>query len=312
MENTKTTTTTTTLSPSASVSAPSSSESMFTIGGGQAGLLYALSDDIIRMLNKLQSIARELANAQTEAEKLTIRIGADATRNAAYEQSLATWMQAGSALLSGVASVATTAAAPLVTKGLTEKVAKIDEKAEPLKALKESALKPTLSPAELTAIQDNGIGKQELETRIAELKNGNYVQDGYLNNPDLDNAAIQSMKLDKNPESYMKFRGKLDKAIEAKSKESSSLSSTISEKKQDLNLYRDIVTNGGAAVSKGAESQFGANQGKESAANQTAAAIERMADSSANAARGNLNQDFSKVSEAISAARQGAQAYAQG
>jgi hypothetical protein len=308
----------TVLSPGSAASTPPSNESMFTIGGGQAGLLYALSDDIIRILNKLQHVAAELANKQTEVERLTIRTGADATRNTASQQSLATWMQAGASLLAGASSLVATAAAPLATHSINDEIKQVEKGATPLKDLKESALNPPMAQdATITAIKTDK--PAALNQRIEELKNGNYVAPGAPTNPTrqqkadadaLDKAAILSLKDD--PKSYQKFRDKLDSKIEAKDKESSSLYSQISEKKQDINLYKDIVTNGGGSCFKGAESTMTSDSGKSNAASQTASAIERMADSSANAARGNLNQDFAKVSETISAARQGAQAYAAG
>jgi hypothetical protein len=293
----------TNLSTSSSSSAvPSTSDhSMLQIGGGPAGVLYSLANELIQIYNDLQVISREIAILQTSVQKETVNAGADAQREAAYAQKYALFCNVAEALSSAVVTGGTQALSLSKTKTLTDDMRKLEQQVAPLKTLDEAASR-LRNPAEILIGQPT---QANVDAQVRNFSQGNF-SDVSRYSPADNEAAIRHLQTRPNTQDYDNFRKHLSDEIKRYDTPINSKASELQTESTKYNTIGTAVTSVTSAAAKGVEAyNFTAKAGEEQAAMQVAQTIQGMADNAQKTASGNLGQQYSKVSEALQTARSG-------
>lgn len=279
---------------------------MDQVCSGPAGMLYSLSNQLITIYNDLQTLYGKVAVAETNVQQSTITASAIAQRDAANQQSFTIVGQAIESGIGAAVSIGTMVGENLVTKGIDDQIGNAEGKLSPLKELE--SLEPG-APIAAHMIGDPGIlPATSIATRTTALKNGTYdfgetPQVAKINNQ----KAIDQMT----PQEFTDFKKALNTKISAGESNVNTLQSRRTYVQNRANTFGQMTTGAVNGSLKGWESVTTAAAGNAQAQVQVANGVQGMANSTADAARGSIGQDYAKVSDVIAAARQGAQAYAQ-
>jgi len=277
---------------------------MDQVCSGPAGMLYSLSNQLIMVYNELQDLYGKVAIAETDVQQSTIKAGAASQRSAAALQAWTTGAQAAEAIVGAVVSGATNYLETGENKTIDDEMTGLEADVQPLKDL--DALTRNPVPPGRT-IGDANFTPQSVATRETELKNGQYQYTGQGNATTINQHAIDGMS----DQDFAQFKKELDTKITDKEKRINTLQSRRLATQQKFNSYGQIVSQGANTLLKGTEAGLTGAAGAYQAQMQVANGVQGMANSTADAARGSIGQDYAKVSDVIASARQGAQAYAQ-
>lgn len=280
---------------------------MDQVSSGPAGLLYSLSNQLIKVYNELQDLYGKVAVAETSVQQETINAGAAAQIDAAEQQKYGMFAQAAEALAGAAITGITTGVDSYKSSDIYKEMGEAEAEKAPLEKLDELQ-KGTDPASHLIGNPPPNAVPADITARVNELKNGNYAYN--VNNPhDMvkNQRAINQMS----PDEFAQFKKDLDNKIMDKDKRVNTLQTRRQTQQTSYNTYSQIATQMANTVGKGVESSTTAKAGQAQALQQTSSGVQQMAGSTADSSRGSIGQDYAKVSDAIAAARQGAQAYAQ-
>jgi hypothetical protein len=290
----------------------SPSGGMNQVSSGPAGLLYSLSNELIMIYNELQDLYGKVAMAETSVQQSTIIANAASQRQAAVLRAVAIGCQAGEAIAGAAVTGITGYKTAQKNSALDTEMAAIEDKLAPLKAL--DGIEKTAADAQGARRFGQGVGPQQVDEvapRMNDLLDRRYDYSGTRTDAaelrDLDQHAINAM----NPDQYRGYKDRLGAEINTHEKRLNTKQSTRLENQQTFKQYGDIFSQGANIALKSAETTTTTLAGKEDANIQVANGVQSMANSTADSARGSIGQNYAKISDAIAAARQGANAYAQ-
>ncbi|GEM_PF-6962327 len=278
---------------------------MNQVSSGPAGLLYSLSNQLIQIYNQLQNLYGQVANAETTVQQDTIISGAAAQTDAAIQQSNSIYFQMGEALFGGVATAGSTAFEAYKGGDLDNQMGDLEKEKAPLEQLDKLQKKEDLNFGRTIGTREPT--GTEITARVNELKSGKYANTGTHDPEVINQKAINEMS----DEDYTQFKKDLDNKLMDKEKRINTLQSRRQVQQSSYNSYSQIGTQMANSAFKGGEATTTARAGQAQAIQQTSSGVQQMAGSTADSSRGSIGQDYAKVSDAIAAARQGAQAYAQ-
>ena len=297
------------------VSQPTSG-GMDQVSSGPAGLLYSLSNELILIYNELQDLYGKVAIAETTVQASTITANAASQKQAAVLQAATIGCQAGEAFAGAVVTGATGYFETKKNSAIDTDITAIQNKLEELKALDGMDKKATdLQGARVFGQGAVGGQVDEVAPRMNDLLNRHYEYRATANGPardaaqikQLDQHAINAMSDDQ----YSQYKSKLGDEIGIYEKRLNTKNSERLHNQQTYTQNAQLYTQGANIAFKGAEAYTTARGGKEQANIQVTNGVQQMANSTADSARGSIGQNYAKVSDAIAAARQGANAYAQ-
>lgn len=280
---------------------------MDQVCSGSAGMLYSLSNQLIMTYNDLQDLYGKVATAETNVQELTIKAAATAQRDAAYQQSLTIIGQAVESGIGAAITIVTTAAEKFGSGGsneMTKQMSDLENEKAPLTKL--DGMKKGVTPAN-RMIGDSSNSGTDVTTRMNDLKRGDYNYTGNENADTINQHAINQMS----PDDFTAFKKGLKEELSTKETNINTLQSRLQSRQQTINTYGQLLTGAANGGLKGWESVTTAAAGNAQATVQVANGVQQMANSTADSSRGSIGQEYAKVSDAIAAARQGAQAYAQ-
>jgi hypothetical protein len=287
------------------------SGSMYQVGGAPAALAFALANEIIDITMKNMDLFQKIAIAQTKIQQLTTQVAADAQVNAANSQSWATFTQAMGEIGSAAVSAVGIGAQSFASKTLANETKALQDQMKPLKALKDYN-PDNAAPAGANAGNLNNVPTAAVANRATELKGGvtdNVVLDE--RNPqsirlDADTiAALKHMK-EQAPADYLKYQKKLNKKIDAVNEGINANATRIQTMQTQVSQFTGLGTNAAGAISKGVESKFTAESGKDQALQQTASGVKEMANAIVAAANQAVNKAGNDTENTLRAALEAA------
>jgi hypothetical protein len=281
---------------------------MNQINAGPAAILYKLSNELIALYNQIQALYSEISIAQTTAQSHTITAAATAQRSSAYMQAWGIGVQGIASLVGAGVSIGTTLAEGRSNLKNFSTLSTQQSELDNLDSLN------TLTPRNpnIVIAEENMQPPEVNTTRTSQLRAGTYTfpgQDEGLNPEQIgrrNQQAIDSME----PGEYQEFKANLKQEIATQKQVINTTQSQINYKQQQINTYSQLANSAVGAVSQGTQAIFTNKTGQDQAATQVITAVSQMENSTAEAAKQEITKAFAEVSQTISAARQGANAYA--
>jgi len=294
--------------PSSSPSSPQPYGSMNQVNSGPAGELYTLSNELIAIYNQLEQLYNEMTVAETKVQSTTITAAADAQRASATAQAWSYGCQAAGSFASAGATLGTTIATFKANSELTTKLLDQDNKLKNLKGINNLKAPP---PPGVT-VSDSVAKPNAEQPRANDLKNGTYKFDDDSGlTPDQvatsNQSAINTMK----PDEYKTFKSNLQKNIQTAQEAATKTQQTMTYTQTSYSQYGDLAKGGLSGLAQGGQATATYKSEVDKAAQQVESGVQSMASGTAETTRQNNGQMYAKVSDAIAAAKQGAQAYAQ-
>jgi hypothetical protein len=290
---------------------------MNQVSSGPAGLLYSLSNELIMIYNELQDLYGKVAVAETSVQQSTIIANAASQKQAAVLRAVVIGCQAGEALAGAAVTGITGYKTAKENSAIDTDMDAIEDKLAPLKAL-DGMDKMDIEGARTFG---QGVNRQaqpgEVNARMDDLLDRRYDYRANGNNPprtdaaeikELDQQAVNAM----NPDQYRQYKDRLGSEIKMHEERLNNKQSTRLQNQTTFKQYGDIFSQGAGVALKGVETTTTTLAGAQDANIQVTNGVQSMANSTADSARGSIGQNYAKISDAIAAAKQGANAYAAG
>lgn len=293
-----------------SATAPQSfyGNSMTQIGGGPAGMLYSLSNEMIKIYNQLQALYKEISLAENAVQKDTITAAADGQRAAAQQQANALYAQAAGAFAGGLVSVGGAATEYFGNRANNAELSVQNtelNRLNELNAMKgpnnDAIIGPRRDSVDPLSVRRDALLNNDTEAlancnanmEAADIKSANE-------------AAIKTMS----PEEFKPFKQDLQKKVLAKEKTVNTAQNAVNSNIMRWNLYKDMVNSGANATSQGVQGYYTTKGGEHQATQQVASAVKDMGASVSNNAMQQNAAAAQESNSAIATAKAGATAYA--
>ncbi len=289
---------------------PPSSGSMFQIGGGPAGTLYTLSNEMIRIYNELEELYKQITLAENSVQRDTINAAADGQRSAGQQQANALWAQAAGSIASAGISIGMAASEFVGNRENSLKLGTEDAELSKLNELK------GLTPPNKGIVMGDGAPQDRLVSlsprgrALIDEDNESLSTADAGKTPEQIKQANQNAVSTMNSKEYKAYQDQLQEKITAQEKKVNTTQTQINYNLTKWNLYKDLANGGANAVSQGVQANYTSKGGQAQAANQVASGVSQMADKTSSNALQQNGAAAQAVTSAIQAAAKGSEAYA--
>lgn len=296
--------------PTSSQAPQQSGNLLNQMSSGPAGILYTLSNELTAIYNQLQASYDEMTKAEAKVQQNTIDTAATAQIAAAHKQAMGIWSQAVGSGIGALLTIGGFGAKYFGNGGLSDLNGQVEEQNTTLQSMTET--KKLLPPQRNLVVADAERDQAAVNLRANNMKEGIYTQLGdETKTPEelerLRQDAVNTMSVDE----HNNMIKDLDKKIPRAEKKLNELYTRMQYSEQKIDQYVTLANSGVNSISQGFNAVYTGQAGEASATQQVASGMTQMASSTGEATRQNIASNYSKVSEAINAASQGAKAYAQ-
>ncbi len=276
------------------------------IGGGPAGILYTLSNELTVIYNQLQSLYNSMTIAETKVQETTINAGAKAQVADAHFQMVGLIIQGltsfGGSIAGGIASYRAAA-----SEGENEK---INTNENTIKNLTDVSNKVPPQALQDVSVGDNPI-EEDNDPRKAAMLNGSYTFE--------ESAAAHPKEMEKNIVAMSKMndtelgqlRASLERKMAIHEDALNTVTNQINTRQSRFQSFGQMATSGINALGQGGQASTTLLSGEAKAAQQVDGSTTQMVSSTVQDTKQNIAQFYAKIAELISAARQGSNTYAQ-
>ena len=287
--------------------------SMGQVGSGPAAELYTLANQLMALYNEMEALYNEMTQLEVNTQSQTLQASAQAQRDAAKWQALAIGAQAAGTLLGAVATGATMHMENTQNKDNIDNLNKEQPKLDSLNNLEKSTRIATNNPTSGNALPDDQ--PPVAEDQPARIRARQLLQRNYEPAPGLDEKGVQA---DYNKaynamsvKERIQFRNNLHDDINGQEKVVNTAMSKIQTTQTTIQQKSQLLNAGANLIGQAGQATFTGIQGNSQAGQQIASGVSQMASGTAETTRQNIGKFYDMCASLISAARQGAQAYAQ-
>lgn len=274
---------------------------MSQISAGPEGLLYTLANQIMAIINQLQSVYNSITQEETTVQSKLIQTSADSQRQAASQQALATACEAVGGLATAGVTFFTMYKDNQSNKVEGPKLDAANAELDKLKAFQEkiqpiASKTPTSEWEEVDKTKAMDEVKSPAASRKAEMLRGDYD----LTKPN-SKEAIESMT----SQERARFDQGLQDKISDQVKNVNTIQTRISASQTSNNLLSQAAQGAFTLLTKGGQAIFTSNAGQATAAQQISSGVAQMSGGTADSARQQLAGYGNKAESLIQTAKAG-------